>query len=376
MKELITILDAIETYGARGARMALATIVGVRGSTYRHEGARLLVTEHQEMVGNISGGCLESDVMVVAEEVMGLGTPRLVSYDLTADDDAVWGLGLGCNGTIEVFIEPVQPSGEVFGLLRKAIAEERTLTVLTVIAGSAPLGARMVLLGDGTRRGTLGDLGLDERATRAAVSGQREGASRQHSLAGRDGEVQVFIEVVRPSTRLVVCGAGHDAIPVVQFASALGWRVVVVDSRDRFLTADRFPGAQRFVKANPLEAASQVPIDPWTYVLIMTHNFQYDRDLLRGFLATPARYLGMLGPKIRTQKIFDELRRGGVQLTERDLERIYTPLGLDIGSDGPEEIAVAIISEILAVETSRPAGFLRNRVGSIHQATSTVSHGS
>ncbi len=372
MSELKTILDAIERYGRRGDRMALATIVGVRGSTYRRAGARLLVTERQEMVGNISGGCLESDVMVVGEEVIHSGTPRLMSYDLTADDDAVWGLGLGCNGAIDVFIEPVQPSAEIFGLLRQAIAEERTLTVLTVVRGSPTVGARMVVLGDGTHRGTLGDPGLDERATRAAASGPEGGTSSLRSIAGPAGEVQVFIEVLRPATRLVVCGAGHDAIPVVQFASGLGWRVVVVDSRDRFLTAERFPGAQRFVKADPPEAASRVPIDPWTYILIMTHNFAHDRDLLRGFLASPARYVGVLGPKIRTERLLDELRRAGTPLTRRDLERIYAPLGLDLGSDGPEEIAVAIIGEILAVEASRPAGFLRSREGPIHQTASAL----
>jgi len=372
MKELQTILEAIEKYGARGDRMALATIVGIRGSTYRREGARLLVTERQEMVGNISGGCLESDVMVVGEEVIHSRTPRLVSYDLTADDDAVWGLGLGCNGAIEVFIEPIDPSGEIFALLRQAIAAEQTLALLTVVRGSGPLGAKMLVRGDGTRHGTLGDPGLDKRAMRAAASGLEEGTSRLHSLAGPAGEIQVFIEVVRPPTRVVICGAGHDAIPVVHGASALGWRVVVADARDRFLTAERFPGAQRFVKADPGGVASRVPIDPWTYVLIMTHNFAHDRDLLRGFLGTAARYIGVLGPKARTEKLLDELRREGIRLVEFDLNRIYAPLGLDLGSEGPEEIAVAIIGEILAVEASRPAGFLRNRVGPIHHAANAL----
>ncbi len=373
MKELIAILDAVDAYGRRGDRMALATIVGVRGSTYRREGARLLVTERQEMVGNISGGCLESDIMVVADEVMRANTPRLATYDLTADDDAVWGLGLGCNGMIEVFVEPVEPASQAFGVLRAAVTEERALSVLTVVGGDARVGARMVVHADGTKTGTLGDPGLDERALRAAAAGQREGASRVQSLAGSDGEARVFVEVIRPPVRLVVCGAGHDAIPVVQFAAALGWRVVVVDQRDRFLTAQRFTGAQGFVRADPASAAGSVPMDNRTYVVIMTHNFMHDRDLLRGFLTTDASYLGLLGPKIRTQKILDELRRDGVPITARDLDRIYAPLGLDIGSDGPEEIACAIIGEILAVESGRPGGFLRERGGPIHQETKAAT---
>ncbi len=375
-KELMTILDAVETHGRLGRRMALATIVGVRGSTYRREGARLLVTEHQEMVGNISGGCLESDVMVVGEDVMTSGVPRLVTYDLTADDDVVWGLGLGCNGAVDVFVEPVEPSSEVFKVLRMAITQERTVSVLTVVGGAARLGARMVVHADGSRVGTLGNPVFDDRAARAAAASQREGTSRVQSLSSDVGDVRIFVEVNRPPIRLVICGAGHDAIPVVQFASALGWRVVVVDQRERFLTPQRFPSAPQFVHVDPAAAATQVPLDDRTYVVIMTHNFVHDRDLLRGFLRTDARYLGVLGPKIRTQKILDELHRDGGQITPRDLERIYAPLGLDIGSDGPEEIACAIIGEILAVESGRSAGFLRARAGSIHQDTKAVGRGS
>src|SRR2546422_7131760 len=140
MKELTEILDAIEQYAARGEPMALATIVGVRGSTYRREGARLLLTRSQQMVGNISGGCMESDVMVIADEFMAGGKARLVTYDLTADDDVVWGLGLGCNGAVDIFVEPVDPSGDDFGLYRKAIAEERALAVVIVVSGAPPAG--------------------------------------------------------------------------------------------------------------------------------------------------------------------------------------------------------------------------------------------
>jgi len=372
MKDLVTILDAIETYAARGVRMALATIVGVRGSAYRHAGARLLVTEQQELVGNISGGCLESDVMIAAEEVIHTGVPRMVTYDLTADDDAVWGLGLGCNGVIDIFIERVDPSAQAYKLLRRAIAEDQTIAVVTIVGGTGSLGARMVVSSEGDRHGTLGAPALDDRAARAAVAAEREGTSRVHRLAGPEGEGQIFIEVVRPPVRLIVCGAGHDAIPVVHFASALGWRVIVADSRSRFLTGERFPGAQRFIEAAPAETAAEAPIDPRTYIVIMTHNFQHDRDLLRGFLATNAGYIGMLGPKVRTQKILDELRREGNVPAGTDLNHIYGPLGLDIGSDGAEEIAVSVISEILAVDSGRPGGFLRSRVGSIHEPASAI----
>src|SRR2546425_724852 len=295
MKELIEVLDAIEQFAARGEPMALATIVGVRGSTYRREGARLLLTRSQQMIGNISGGCLESDVMVVADEVMASGKARLATYDLTADDDVVWGLGLGCNGAVDIFVEPVDPSAEIFGLYRNAIAEERALAVVTVVSGAPPAGPasfaqprrdasrgadqsewpgagrRLAVWAGGTRIGTLGDAARDERAVRAGMAALQEGASRVLALPGRGGEVQVFVEVLRPPIRLVVCGAGHDAGPVVQLAAQTGWRGGGGDARERFLTKERFPGARQVVKAEPLSAPEPVPIDGRTYGVVMAH---------------------------------------------------------------------------------------------------------
>src|SRR5437867_7750633 len=192
MKELIEILDAIDRFAAAGEPMALATIVGVRGSTYRRQGARLLLTRSQEMVGNISGGCLEGDVMVVADEVMASGKARLATYDLTADDDVVWGLGLGCNGVVDIFVEPVDPSAEVFALYRRAIADEQALAVVTVLGGAAA-GRRLAVLADGERIGTLGDAGMDDRAARAGTVALREGASSVLGLPASGGEVQAFV---------------------------------------------------------------------------------------------------------------------------------------------------------------------------------------
>jgi len=372
MKELLEILDAIDKFATEGQQMALTTIIGVRGSTYRREGARLLCTQRQQMVGNISGGCLESDVMVVSEEVMHTGRPRMVTYDLTADDDAVWGLGLGCNGAVDLFVEPVDPASPVLPILRDAISNERPLGLITVVDGPAPLGARLAVYGDGRRVGTLGDGALDDRADRAARTVLKEGTSRVQSLPAPNGEVKVFIEAIRPAVRLVVCGAGHDAIPVVNVASMLGWRVVVVDQRERYLTHERFSGAREFIKAEPIEAAARVPIDSRTYVVVMTHNYLHDRDLLRGFLNTDAPYVGMLGPRMRTEKMISELQGLGVPVTDRDRGRIFGPVGLDLGGDGPEEIAMAVVGEILAVEGGRRAGFLRERAGPIHTQSTVV----
>lgn len=377
MKDLVDILDAIDTLAPRGERMALATIVAVRGSTYRREGARLLLTAGQQMVGNISGGCLESDVMVVADEVMSSGTPRLVTYDLTADDDAVWGLGLGCNGAVDLFVEPLDPASAQLRILRDAIAAEQAVALVKLLEGDRA-GRWIAVRPEGVieataTEGSLGDGTLDARAARAAASALVEGASRVVALSAGEREVRAFVEVIRPPVRLVVCGAGHDAIPVVRMAAQLGWRVVVVDQRERFLTTERFPGAWQFIHADPAEAAAKVPLDDRTYVVVMTHNYLHDRDLLRGFLRAPVRYIGMLGPRLRTEKILDELRRDGISVNEGDHARIFGPVGLDIGGEGPEAIALALLGEIQAVEASRAGGFLRERRGPIHEPSTPTS---
>jgi xanthine dehydrogenase accessory factor len=365
MRELAEILHAVD---AAGEPLALATIISVRGSTYRRPGARLLITQTGRLIGNISGGCLEGDVAVVASEVMAQQAPRVVSYDLTADDDAVWGLGLGCNGAIEVFVEPVRRDDLLWTAVRSAVEDDALTVVATLVEGQAALPAarRLLLWPDGRRQGTLGDPELDASVARLAGPAFRDLRARTERLPAAGGALRVFIEALHPPYRLVVCGAGHDAIPVVAFASQLGWRVLVVDRREAFLTRERFPGAAGFVRAEFPEAGSAVPTDEHTYVLIMTHNYLHDRDLLRSFLPTRAAYLGMLGPRARTEKILHELESGGTPITPQRRAQIFGPVGLDIGSETPDEIALAVLAEILAVARGRQGGFLRARRDPIH----------
>jgi xanthine/CO dehydrogenase XdhC/CoxF family maturation factor len=373
VSEIADVLSAIESLARRGERMALATIVAVRGSTYRRPGARLLVPEHGDLVGNISGGCLEGDVADVAKVVMVKGEPRIVSFDLTADDEAVWGWGLGCNGAIEVFVEPADKAAEVAGGLRAALEEERPISVVTVLGSTAPgveRGNRILVRPDGGTEGTLGDPALDRAATEAALELLAAERSEVRTLPATAGEAQAFVEVLEPPPRLVVCGAGHDAIPLVRSAAALGWRVVVVDDRKEFLTPERFPEAHGFVHVDhPGKVAEEAPLDARTSVVVMTHNFLRDKEYLRSLLRTPVPYLGMLGPRARTERLLQELAREGVEVTEADRARIFGPAGLDIGSEGPEEIAHAIVAEIVAVRRRRPAGFLKDRPGPIHERT-------
>jgi xanthine dehydrogenase accessory factor len=370
MSELTDVLSAIESLSARGEKLALATIVSVKGSTYRRPGARLLVPEDGAPIGNISGGCLEGDVADVARIVMREGVARIASWDLTADDDDVWGLGLGCNGAIEVFVEPADNAAEVAGALRMALEEERPISMITVLGSTdegITQGDRLLVKPDGTTQGSLGDGSVDAAAREVALEQLEREVSEIRTLPGR-GEVRAFVEVLEPPLRLVICGAGHDAVPLVRAAAGLGWNAIVVDDRPAFLTRERFPDAAGFVPVQrPDGTAVEAPLDPRTYAIVMTHNFLRDKEYLRALLASPVRFIAMLGPAARTQRILLDLREEGLELSEDDLARIHAPAGLDLGSEGPEEIAAAIVAEIVAVKRGREGGFLRDRSGPIHE---------
>jgi xanthine/CO dehydrogenase XdhC/CoxF family maturation factor len=368
VSEITDVLTAIGSLSASGQRMALATIVAVRGSTYRRPGARLLVPEEGAPIGNISGGCLEGDVADMARLVMEEGRARLAGWDLTADDDAVWGLGLGCNGAIEVFIEPADRAAEAAHALRTALEEERPISLVTVIESTEPEavapGARLIVMPDGAVEGSLGRSDVDAEAIAAARELLMTERSEIRTLA--EG-IRAFVEILDPPLRLVICGAGHDAVPLVRAASLLGWNVTVVDDRPAFLNRERFPEAHGFASVDdPSDVAEAITIDARTFVVVMTHNFLRDKAYLRGLLTTDSRYVAMLGPAARTQRLLMELEEEGTPITEEGRSRIHGPAGLDLGAEGPEEIAQAIIGEIVAVRRGRDGGFLKERPTPIH----------
>jgi xanthine/CO dehydrogenase XdhC/CoxF family maturation factor len=368
MSELTDVLQAIESLSARGEKLALATIVAVRGSTYRRPGARLLVPEEGELVGNISGGCLENDVADVARIVMREGMARIVSFDLTADDDEVWGWGLGCNGAFELFVEPADKAAEVAGALRMALEEEHPICMVTVLDSTTDgveQGDRVLVRPDGSTEGSLGDAEAQAAAHAAATELLVLERSEIRQLS--EG-MRAFVEVLEPPLRLVVCGAGHDAAPLVRQAAALGWSPIVVDDRQEFLNHERFPEATGFVLVErPDKMAEVAPVDERTHVVVMTHNFLRDKDYVRSLLSSPARFVELLGPRVRTERLFGELRDEGLDLSDEVLRRFRTPAGLDLGAEGPEEIAAAICAEIVAVKRGRGAGFLKDRPGPIHE---------
>ena len=357
MSELPQLIAAIDAAPDRS--WALATVVGVSGSTYRLPGARQLLRADGTSVGTVSGGCLDTDLLRIVGEVIASETIRFVTYNLSADDDEIWGFGLGCNGVTELLVEPASMAEPLLRQLSEARRAARPIAVVTTLDGPTP-GARLQIGPDGHHTGSFGSAALDGSAVEAATQALRQAGHRHLTLG--DGS-RAFIEVQVPPPRLLVCGAGHDAIPLVDHGAALGWTVTVVDDRAVYLTADRFPQAETLHRGS----IEEIPVDDRTDAVVMSHNYLRDAGNLRHLINSPARYIGMLGPRERSARIVSDLREDGVQISDTSLERLYSPAGLDIGAEGPDEIARAILAEIQAVTRGRTGGSLRDRKGGIHR---------
>jgi xanthine/CO dehydrogenase XdhC/CoxF family maturation factor len=356
MRELRDILAAFESL-APGDSGVLASVVHASGSTYRRVGARLLLLPDEEPIGSISGGCLEGDLLARAREVREDAAPRLVHYDATAEDDIVWGLGLGCAGVVDVLLEPVAPGrpGPLAWLAdwRRA----RGTGVLATALAPGHLGRRWALHPDGRIEGA------PSGEVRAALL-QARSSGRSRRMTTQEGGVTV--EVARPPRRLVVFGAGPDVAPVARFALELGWDVDLVDHRPALARAERFPGAR--VHLVPAEnAVARVGVDRDTYVLVMTHHYLIDRALLSELLLSPTPYIGLLGPRQRAEDLLADVEGLGIGLSAEQRARLYGPAGLDVGGDGPEAIALSLLAGVMAAAEGRPGGWLRDRKGPIHE---------
>ena len=381
MNEVRALVEAFDGANGKGQRCALATVVSVEGSSYRRPGARMLVCEGGASTGTISAGCLEADVVEHAKRVIARGAAVLVEYDTAStSDEMAWGLGLGCNGIVRVLVEPLAPgSAYVEALRRSSEAHAAPVTVATVYRHTPPesapaaarveIGARLLIDADGSisRERLSGEVAAAiEVEARALSFAEAASGGRVFELDGAG--VKVFVETLLPPVPLVVFGAGHDALPVVELARGLGWQTEVVDPQARPATRTRFAAADRVTLARPEEAAVQVRLTTRTLTLLMTHNYSQDLALLGFLLASPARYIGVMGPRKRTERMLRELAAGEEPFRpeEAALARLHSPAGLDIGANAPAEIALAIIAEMRAVLEGRRGGMLRERLGSIH----------
>jgi xanthine dehydrogenase accessory factor len=354
------LFDQIDSLRKTEGRAALATLVSTHGTTPRKEGAKMWVGEGGRILGSVTiGGCVDAEVMAEAEGVLSGARPKLLSLDL-GDEDA-WEIGLTCGGTIEVFLEPVTlgeaPRSEgalaLYEQLKSHVAAGGSGAILTRM-DPPEAGAKLLLLDDGRRVGSLGDGALDRAAPDAARGPLATGVSKTVGL-GPGEAVRVFVEVHLPLPTLLVVGGSHVAMPLVTLARSLGYRTVVVDGRPRLATRERFPDVDELLIGIPSELVRGIPLRSTTALVLVAHDYKYDLPVLRHALSSDAGYIGMLGSRRRGDAILRMLSEEG--LSDEALARIRVPIGLDLGGRTAPEIALAILAEIIASRyggTGRP----------------------
>jgi len=371
VKELKEIVSAAESARAKGETFALATLVKVKGSSYRRVGAKMLLTQSGRKVGAISGGCLEGDVQKKARCAMQTGNASLVIYDLLGEDESPFNFGLGCNGALALLIEPshLPVLHERLSYYADFLKVPQPLAIATVYAAEGKLknqiGKSLWLSEAQQAKSNICDevlLGQLKADAHQALS-QRRSQVRQYKT--QNATAEALIEVLLPPIHLVIFGAGYDAVPLVEFAKALGWLVTVVARRPSHLWHEQFAAADRRLVATAKEVAEKLCVNERTAAVVMTHNFEHDMQILAQLLPLRLPYLGVLGPKARTEKLLNELKKQ-LALSDDLLKTLYAPVGLDIGAEFPEEIALSIVAEIKAVMQQRQGSFLRKRRAPIH----------
>jgi xanthine dehydrogenase accessory factor len=331
------ILPELDRWRARGDRIALARVVATRRSAPRPVGSKLIVSETGELAGSVSGGCVESEVVEAAREVLAGGEPRLLTFGIS--DDLALSVGLPCGGEIDVWVS--EPDPELLGRLGDvARREDRAVDYIDLDDATE----RLVLEGDNP----------------VADEVIRGGHSKVIELHGR----RLFADIFGPPPRLLVYGAVDTADALCAAARGLGWHTIVADARGRFATPERLPNAHEILVAWPEETLAQVQPDHGTAVVVLTHDDKFDVPMLVGTLTTDAFYVGALGSRRNQERRREKLLQAGID--ESALERISGPAGLDIGAHSPAETAVSILAEIMAVRASRDGGRLKEASGRIH----------
>lgn len=342
-------------------RAAVATLVATHGTSPKDPGAKMWVGEDGSILGSVTiGGCVDARVIEESARVLATGTPQLLAMSL-GDEDA-WTLGMTCGGTVEILVEPVDPS-----LTGDTVSDALQLAERTVTAGRravivAPLGAsrERIVVSDGESPiGSLGDAALDAAAIAAAAEVLASGTSGARTVSVGGAEHRLYFEIHAPPATLVIFGATHVAMPLTELAHTLGLRSVVVDGRERFASRERFPLADEILVGMPSEIAEQMSLGGESMVVLLAHDYKYDLPVLRAVLATDAAYIGLLGSQRRGKALLEFLAADGV--SEDQLSRVRVPVGLDIGAKSAAEIALSVLAEALAVRRGRSGGAMRDR---------------
>jgi xanthine/CO dehydrogenase XdhC/CoxF family maturation factor len=363
--ETSEVLERLSLWNEEGKRAALATVVSVSGSAYRSSGAKLLVASDGSTWGNVSGGCLEEDVREVALRVIESGRPQLRTYCTGAGEVEAWDLGVGCEGVVEVFVAPA-PNAEEVRRERSLLEGEDPFVIVTSLEGgatgvdSAGELRRMIVFSSG---GIKGELGRPELTAAVSSLGHEifeAGAPHRRTVLGHP----LFFDLFVPPPRLLIVGAGKDARPLSELAVRVGFRVTVADRRPGKLSSALFPAKAQLLRTEPRDLPWALPLDEESRVVIMTHNYAEDLAALRALIGTATGYNGVLGPRARTERLLAAV------LAERPAEvsRVHGPVGLDIGGEGAEAVALAILAEILTLRPERTGLVAEARGASPHVA--------
>jgi xanthine/CO dehydrogenase XdhC/CoxF family maturation factor len=336
------LLQSFEAWRAAGEELVLATVYETAGSTYSKAGHRILLAANGGYRGLVSGGCLEGDLAERARTVIAAERAVGVTYDLRDSADELWGLGVGCNGLLRVFLQPLLPRNDYqpFAAVAERLAGTRAGGMATIIdsarAGFA-VGATAVV-GESGERVFDASAGAAERLAAAGREAMRSGAARFFEEQG----CRILSAPLLPIPRLLVLGGGLDAIPLAGMADELGWFVTVADHRPGYLARGGFERAERAVLVEPGRLAATLPLGDYDAIVVMSHHLATDRRYLAELAGVETRYLGVLGPRARRDRLLAELADVAPQLRER----LKGPVGLDIGANSPESIALSILAEL------------------------------
>lgn len=367
MKEISEILKAYSKAKSAGKKTALATVVKVEGSSYRQAGARMLVTEDGLLTGAISGGCLEGDALRKALLSINQKQNKLVTYNTSNEDDAEVGLQLGCNGIVHILFEYIddEVQNNSIQLLKQLELERKEAVIVTVFSlkrNALQMGTTLFFRKDNPIINYNNEV-------LSLISDVKEVLENKTSVVKKlqeENDNEALIEYIKPPISLVIAGAGNDIQPLVEMTSILGWKITVGEGRIAHATPKRFPKADEVFTAKAEQFLENITIDNQTYFVLMTHNYKYDLGVLKLLLETNCQYIGILGPKSKFNRMLDDLEKEGIYVNEEQLKRIYSPIGLDIGSETAEEIALSIVSEIKAFSTERLGASLKYKAGKIH----------
>lgn len=369
MKDFKAIVTAFQQVDFSQRKAALATVVKVRGSSYRSPGARMLITDDGRWVGSISGGCLEGDALRKARAVMMDKIPMTVTYDTREESNQNLGIGLGCNGVIDVLIEPVDPTDQKNPVTQfsSLINTKEPLALATIFNSASENGNKLLVTSSGELKNQFTNQPLANlvKDHLKQLFDTRKSEAKRYILDGL--EYEIFVELIQPSLSLIIFGGGFDARPVSELAKSLGWNVSVTDECVAHIAPIFFPTADKLSLCQREFIDRDFDITPYTACVLMSHNYEYDRDVLKKLLKSNSPYIGILGPRKRFDKMQKEFSEAGITLTDSDFQRIHSPIGLDIGAEAPDEIALSIISEIQSKFSNRSGGFLKYHSGPIHQ---------